>query len=154
MTLHRMARSMLPPRGFGTIEILVALSLFSVVVLSLGGLFLLALSSGASAESASIAANLARARMEVLHSLPPSAIAGEDGRIVVEQVPPGQGRPYTVHTGVDTSTPGFLDLTVTVSWQVAYGSACAAGTAGTGCAGTLVTQSRTLETRIGSRESP
>jgi Tfp pilus assembly protein PilV len=154
MTPHRMARSTLPPRGFGTIEILVALSLFSVVVLSLGGLFLLALSSGASAESASIAANLARARLEVLHSLPPSAITGEDGRVVVEQVPPGQGRPYTVHTSVDRSAPGFLDVTVTVSWQVAYGSACAAGTAGTGCAGKLVTQSRTLETRIGSQESP
>jgi len=149
-----MARSTPPPRGFGTIEILVALSLFSTVVLSLGGLFLLALSSGASAESASIASNLARARLEVLHSLPPSVIIGEDGRIVVEQVPPGQGRPYTVHTNVDTSTPGFLDITVTVSWQVAYGSACAAGTAGTGCAGKVVTQSRTLETRIGSEQYP
>jgi len=154
MTPHRMARSTLPPRGFGTIEILVALSLFGVVVLSLGGLFLLALSSGASAESASIATNLARARLEVLRSLPPSAITGEDGRIVVEHVPPGQGRPYTVHTSVDTSTPGLLDVTVTVSWQVAYSSACAAETAGTGCVGKLVPQSRTLETRIGSQESP
>ena len=140
--------------GFGTIEILIALSLFSVVLLSLGGLFMLAVASGTAAESASVATNLARARLEQLRALPPSAVARENDVTSVQQVPPGRGRPYTIRTLVDGSDPAFLDVAVSVSWQMSYGSACASGASEAGCAGRRVTQSRTLRTRVLQAHEP
>ena len=134
--------------GFGTVEVLVALSLWSFVLLSLTGLFMVALSAGTVAETSSVATNLARARLEEVRSMPPEAMAEVDGTTSEQQVPPGRGRPYTVHTSVDTSHPGFLDVTVTVTWQVAYGSACASGAQGATCVGKSVTQRRTLQTRL------
>ena len=139
-------------RGFSTIEMVIAL--FGFVLASLVGLHLVALSTGAAAESSSIAANLARARMEELLSLPPSQIIRQNDTEVVKQVPPGQGRPYTVHTTVDTSDPARLDITVTATWQIAYGSACAPERSEGGCAGSLVTYTRTMQTRIAWPSTP
>lgn len=148
MSTRAMVRGGSPRHGFGTVETLIALSLFSVVLLSLGGLFMLAIASGTAAETASIATNLARARLEQLRALPASALARENDAASAEQVPSGRGRPYTIRTLIDGSDPAFLDITVTVSWQVAYGSACASGASKAGCAGRQVTQSRTLQTRV------
>ena len=148
MNTREIVRGASTRHGFGTVEILVALSLFSVALLSLGGLFMLAIASGTAAESASIATNLARARLEQLRALPTSALAQENDTTSAEQVPSGQGRRYTIRTAVDGSDPAFLDVTVTVSWQVAYGSACSSGVSKSGCTGRQVVQSRTLETRV------
>jgi Tfp pilus assembly protein PilV len=141
-------------RGFSTLETLIALSLFSVVLLAQGGLFMLAITSGTAAESASIATNLARARLEQLRALPASELAGQDGVNSVEQVPPGRGRSYTIRTAVTPDDTEFLDLTVTVTWQVVFGSACAAGGPGPECRGSLVTRTRTLQTRIHREDVP
>jgi Tfp pilus assembly protein PilV len=144
-----------PRCGFGTIEILIALSLFAVVLLSLGGLFMLAIASGAAAESASVATNLARARLEQLRALPASALPRENDATSMQQVPSGLGRPYTIRTFVDGSDPAFFDVTVTVSWRMSYGSACASRASGAGCTGRQATKSRTLQTRIlQTHESP
>jgi len=134
--------------GFGTIEILVALSLFSIVLVSLVGLVMLVIGSGASSESASIATNVARAHLEQLRTLSPAMITAENDTTSVEQVPAGRGRPYTVHITVNDSDPQFVDITVSVSWQAGSGSVCAGPPGGTSCAGRLFTQSRTLETRV------
>jgi len=133
--------------GFTTIEMVIVMSLFGFVLISLVGLHLLALSAGAAAEASSIAANLARARMEELLAVPPEILKGQDGAEVRRQVPPGQGRTYAVRTTVAAPDPARLDLTVTVSWQLAYGAACAAGP-GADCAGSQVTYSRALQTRV------
>lgn len=136
------------------IEILVALTLFSVAMLGVGGMFMLSLSSGAVAESASIAMNLARARVETLRTLPAATLLAENDSTSIAQVPPGQGRPYTVHTTVRRAVAGFLDIAVSVSWQVAYGGGCAFGNASSNCSGGLVMQTRTLETRVRGPDAP
>jgi type II secretory pathway pseudopilin PulG len=140
-------------RGFGTLETLVALSLFSIVLVSVGGLFMLSISSGAMAEGGAVATNLARARMEILRTLPASGILEQDGATTVERVPPVRGRPYTIHTTARTVEPGFLDLTVSVTWQVVFGSACGA-LVRPGCRGSAATQTRTLETRVRHEDAP
>lgn len=141
-------------RGFGTLETLVALSLFGIVLVSVGGLFMLSISSGAMAESGAVATNLARARMEMLRALQTSGIVAQDDTTAVERVPPGRGRPYTIHTTARTTEPGFLDLTVSVTWQVAVGSACGAPARPAGCTGSVVTQTRTLNTRVRHEDAP
>jgi len=141
-------------RGFSTLETLIALSLFAIVLLAEGGLFMLAITSGTAAENASIATDLARARLEQLRALPASGLAGQDGVTSVEQVPPGRGRSYTIRTAVTPDGADFLDLTVTVTWQVAFGSACAAGGPGQECRGSLVTRTRTLQTRVRREDVP
>ena len=140
--------------GLGTIEILVALTLFSVAMVGVGGMFMLSLSSGVAAETASIAMNLARARLETLRTIPAAMLLAENDNTSIAQVPPGQGRPYTIHTTVRRAGAGFLDITVTVGWQVAYGGGCASGNAPATCAGGLVMQTRTLETRVRGPDAP
>ena len=134
--------------GFGTLEVLIALSLLSVALLSLSGLFMVALSAGTAAENSSVAANLARARLEELLAMTPSKIAAEDGATSLEQSSPGSGRTYQVHTAVDSAHPDFLDVTVTVTWRATFGSACASGRPGPACVGAAREQARTLEARV------
>ena len=139
--------------GFTTIETVVVMAIFSFVLVSLVGLHLVALSAGTAAQTSSIAANLARARMEELLALPLDALETEHNTEVRRRVPPGTGRVYRVHTTVVAPDPARLDLTVTVTWQVAYAGACAAGP-DAACAGTPVTYSRTLQTRVQAPVQP
>lgn len=132
--------------GFTTIEMVTVLALFGFVLVSLVGLHLVALSAGTAAETSSIAANLARARMEELLSLPPDRLREQSGE-VRQRIPPGDGRTYVVHTSVVAPDPTRLDLTVTVTWQLSYAAACSPGP-GNGCAGSQVTYARTLQTRV------
>ncbi len=138
-------------RGFTTIEMVIVLSLFGFVALSLVGLHLVAISAGTAAETSTIAANLARARMEALLAFPREKLREQNNTEERRQIPRG-GRTYTLRTTVVHADPARLDLTVTVTWQLALGAACA----GTGlegeCAGSHVTYSRTLQTRIQAPE--
>lgn len=137
-----------PRSGFGTIEMVIVLTLFGVVAVSLVGLHMIAISAGTAAETSSIAANLARERMEELLSLPPGEVIEQNGTQVLQQVPAGRGRVYTVHTAVIAPDRSRFDITVDVTWQLAFGSACAAAGSGAGCAGSRTTYTRTLKTRI------
>jgi len=137
-----------PKSGFGTIEMVIVLALFGIVAVSLVGLHMIAISAGTAAETSSIAANLARERMEELLSLTTAQLIEQNGSRVLQQVPVGQGRIYMVHTAVVARDPSRLDITVDVIWQLAYGSACAAGGPGAGCSGSKATYTRTLQTRI------
>lgn len=134
--------------GFTTIEMVIVLALFGFVLVSLVGLHFVALSAGTAAETSSIAANLARARMEELLSLPPEKLRDQNGAEVQRQIPSGRGRTYAVHTTVTAPDPARLDLVVTVSWQLAMGAACASAGPGARCAGSHATYSRTLQTRV------
>ncbi len=138
--------------GFTTIEMVIVLALFGFVLVSLVGLHLIALSAGAAAETSTIAANLGRARMEELLALPPDKIEAENDNEVPRRVPLDGGRTYIVHTVVVAPDPTRLDLTVTVTWQLAYGAACAGASAQ--CAGTSATYSRTLQTRVQAPVQP
>ncbi len=137
-----------PASGFGTIEVLVALSLFGFVLVAIIGLLIGSMSAGATAESSSIASNLARQRLEevskdiaergTLSSYPSTMTVG--GRTYTFTMPP----PTTTLT-----SPGnyVCNIQVTVDYQVAYGSACASDGA---CTGNVRTYSRTLESRVRS----
>jgi Tfp pilus assembly protein PilV len=133
--------------GFTTIEIVIVLSLFGFVLIGLVGLHLLAVSAGAAAESSSVAANLARGRMEELLAVPRNALPAQNGAEERRQVPPGKGRSYVVRSTVVATDPARLDLKVTVSWQQAYGSTCGEAS-GRDCTGSQAAYSRTLETRV------
>jgi prepilin-type N-terminal cleavage/methylation domain-containing protein len=134
-------------RGFGMIEVLIALSLWGFVLLGLTGLFMVSLSAGTAAETSSVAANLARSRLEEIRATPRAEIAKAGNSTDVQRVPPGDGRLYTINTSVDSSHPGFVDVTVTVAWRVTYAAACFGGWPGS-CAGTVLPQTRTLQTRL------
>ena len=139
--------------GFTTIEMVIVISLFGIVLVSLVGMHLVALSAGTGAETSTIAANLARARMEELLALPPEKLRGHDNVEMRRQVPADGGRVYTVRTTVEAPDPARLDLTVTVTWQLTYAGACTSGS-NTSCAGTPVTYSRTLQTRVQAPAQP
>ncbi len=141
-------RTRLEERGITTIESVVVLSLLGFVLLGMIGLHLLAISAGTAAETSSIAANLARARLEELLGMTPSRIIEQNNAETLEQVAPGQSRTYTVSTRVDAPDPNRLDITVTVTWQGSYNSACAPGKTGASCSVSTVTYTRTLQTRI------
>lgn len=143
-----------PRDGFGTLEVLVALSLFSIVLLGLAGLFMVSLSSGAASDAASIATNLARARLEQLRSLPRPAMMAESGTRWEQTMPAGQRRTFTIETAVDASKPPYLDILVTVSWQIVYGASCGPGRSAAACPGTVATQKRALRTRVWDAEAP
>jgi len=147
MSLERM-RGRPGNAGFTTIEMVIVLALFGIVLVSLMGLHLVAITAGTAAETSSIAGNLARARMEELLSLPPDTLKAQNGAEEQRQVPADGGRPYTLHTTVVAPDPARLDITVTVTWQLAYGGACVAGGSSSQCAGSPVTYARTLQTRI------
>ena len=132
--------------GLTTIELVIVFSLFALVLVSLVGLHLVALSAGTTAETSAIAVNLARARMEELLALPPDRLTEQNDTEKRVEVPPG-GRAYLVHTGFVATDPAWLDLTVTVTWQLPFGAACAARLSGD-CVGSVVTYTRTLQTRV------
>lgn len=138
--------------GLTTIELVIVVSLFAFVLISLVGLHLVALSAGTTAETSSIAVNLARARMEELLALPPETLTEQNGSEKRVEVSPG-GRAYLVHTGVVAPDPAWLDLTVTATWQLPFGAACAGGLRGD-CAGSIVTHTRTLQTRVQAPVKP
>ena len=131
-----------------------ALSLFNIVLLSLTGLLMVSLSSGATSDASSIATNLARARLEEVRSLSRSAMIAEDGTRSEHVMPSGQRRTFTIETSVDGSKPPFLDIRVTVGWQSVYGMSCAPDRAGAACPGTVVMRKRALETRVWDPEAP
>ncbi len=109
------------------------LSLLGLVLLGVTGLHMLAISTGTAAETSSVATNLARARLEELLGLPPSQIIQLNNTEVLERVSAGQERIYTVHTMVDAPDPVRLDITVTVTWQVAFNAVCVPGESGATC---------------------
>lgn len=88
----------------------IVLTLFGVVAVSLVGLHMIAISAGTAAETSSIAANLARERMEELLSLNPAQIIEQNGTQGLQQVPTGRGRFYTVHTTVVAPDPSGSTL--------------------------------------------
>lgn len=136
--------------GFGTIEAIVSLSLFAMVLVGIIGLMIASISAGATAEASSIASNLARQRIEeVAADIARRGAAAIVTSQVEIRVPPG-GRPYTV-VAIPTAVGGnAVDISVTASYQVSYGSACASGAAaGTEvCTGNVRTYSRSLRTRV------
>jgi len=133
--------------GLTILESVIVLSLLMIVLLGVTGLHLLAISAGNAAEASTIASNLARARLEELLALPPSQIIQQNNTETAERVPSGQGRTYTVRTGVEAPDRTRLDITITVSWGQAYTSSCASG-AGAACPGSTATYTRTLQTRV------
>ncbi len=152
----RLVRDMRTPSrasGLTTIEMVIVISLFGIVLVSLVGLHLVALSAGTAAETSTIAANLARARMEQLLAFPSEKLKEQNNAEMRWQVPADGGRVYTVHTTVEAPDPARLDLIVTVTWQLAYAGGCAAGP-DTNCAATPVTYSRTLQTRVQAPAQP
>jgi Tfp pilus assembly protein PilV len=134
-------------RGISTIETVVVFSLLGFALMGVVGLHAIAVSTGTAAETSSIATNLARARLEELLALSPAQILGQANTEVIQHVPPGQGRAYSLRTAVDASNPARLDITVTVTWEVAFGGACVGGPQA-GCGGRHVTYARTLQTRV------
>jgi Tfp pilus assembly protein PilV len=135
-------------RGLTILESVIVLSLLMIVLLGVTGLHVLAISTGKAAEASTIATNLARARLEELIALPPSQIIQQNNTEAAEQVPAGQGRTYTVRTGVDSPDPTRLDITITVTWGQAFSASCGPGEQGAACAGSTATYTRTLQTRI------
>lgn len=91
--------------AFTTIEMVIVLALFGFVLVSLVGLHLVALSAGAAAETSSVAANLARARMEELLALPPEGLRAQNGADERRQIPSARGRTYVVHTTLVAPDP-------------------------------------------------
>ena len=139
--------------GLTTIELVIVLSLFAFVLVSLVGLHLVALSAGTLAETSSIATNLARARMEEMLALSPDKLRAQNGTEQRLQVPRGVGRVYGVHTTVVAVDPVQVDLVVTATWRLTFGTACAAGPDGN-CAGAPATYTRTLQTRVQAPAQP
>lgn len=140
--------------GFGTLEILVALSLFAFVLVAIIGLLIGSISTGATAEASSIASNLARQRLEEM-----SAVLGQTGNPVLGDADarftiPVAGRPYTVITALADLGNNITDVSVRVSYQVSYGSACAGpasgypASGGASCSGNVRTYERMLQTRV------
>ncbi len=133
--------------GFGTLEVLVSLWLFSLVLVAISGLMVGSISTGATAEASSIASNLARQRLEEA-----SAIVTQSG------MPPGPpaatvvsptGRPYTITTTFADLGNNIVNVLVTVSYQVSYGSSCVGDAAGhESCTGNRRTYERVLQTRV------
>lgn len=134
--------------GFGTLEVLVSLWLFSIVLVAITGLMVGSISTGATAEASSIASNLARQRLEEA-----SAVVTQSGMPPVAS-PPGTvvspgGRPYTVTTIFADLGNNVVNILVTVSYQVSYGSSCVADATGhASCTGNTRTYERTLQTRV------
>ena len=127
--------------GTQTLEVMIALSLLSITLLGMTGLLVGTISAGALAETSSVASNLARQRIEALRSTAPINFGTYTDSVVV----PPFARPFTIVTQVNAPSVGrAADVTVIVTWQVAFGSACA----GSRCAGNVRTYTRTMQTKI------
>ncbi len=106
--------------GFGMIEVLIAVALYAVALVSLFGLLITSVTAGTIGESSAVAVNLARQRIEGLTVMPIPSLLAQDNIVTTERVPAGQGRPYEVRTSVTDLEPGQLavDIAITVRWSV------------------------------------
>ncbi|MDQ7849001.1 MAG: type II secretion system protein [Armatimonadota bacterium] len=125
--------------GFGLMEVMLAVALYAIALVSLFGLLITSVTAGTIGESAAVAVNLARQRMEGLAALDvPTMLAEGCGTTTTAQVPDGQGRPYTITVGcLEPPGAGYVDVTVTVRWTVQGGRAPGGGQ-----------YARTLQTRV------
>lgn len=130
-----------PQSGLGTIEVVVALSLFGLVLVGLTGLLVGSISAGTVAETSSVASHLARQRLDELCGM---AVIMVGTTTAVIEAPPG-GRDYTVETVVSPPAGNVMNATVTVTWQVPFGSACALGGS---CAGNMRTLTRRIQGQV------
>ncbi len=131
--------------GFGTIEVIVAVALFSFVLISITGLLIGSMSAGATAEGFSIASNLARERLDQVAN----DVAQRGAPSSYPSTVTVGGRAYTLSPPTLTDLGNNLtNVAVQVDFQVAFGSACAEGPSGQTCAGNVRTYSRTVETRV------
>ncbi len=126
--------------GVGTLEVMVALSLYGLVLVGLTGLLVGSISAGTVAETSSVASHLARQRLDELCGM--TVIVGGTPTAVIE-APPG-GRDYTVQTVVSPPAGNVMNVSATVTWQVAFGSACA----GRSCAGNMRTLTRRIQAQV------
>lgn len=121
---------------------MVALSLLSISLVGLTGLLVGTISAGAVSETSSVASNLAREALDALASQP--AITPGPWTTVTSVLVPPTTRPFTVTTTASAPVGTGMDITVVVTWQVAFGSACA----GSNCAGNVRTYTRRMSTKI------
>jgi Tfp pilus assembly protein PilV len=126
-------------RGFSLLEALVALTLFTITLLGISGLFLTGMGAAGIAQDSSIAANLARERLDMVLQAPAS-LPSLDGTSAAARVPVGSGPTFTVLTCVDTSSTSFTDVRVRVSW-------------GEAMEGSKPKYSRQLETQVAAANS-
>ena len=129
-----------PQSGLQTLEVMIALSLLSITLLGMTGLLVGTISAGAVAETSSVASNLARQRIESIRSTAPIVPGTYTQSILV----PPFARPFDIVSVVNAPVGRAADVTVTVTWQVAFGSACANGN----CAGNVRAYTRTIQTKV------
>lgn len=107
--------------GFGMIEVLVAVVLYAVALVSLMGLLITSVTAGSISDSSAVAVNLARHRIEGLRTLNIPTLLAEDcvspTNVTTERVPAGQGRVYTLTVSCNNQ-PAYVDVTVRVNWNV------------------------------------
>lgn len=103
--------------GFGMIEVLIAMALYGIALVSLMGLLITSVTAGSIGDSSAVAVNLARQRIEALTPLPLPMLLAENGVVTTARVPSGQGRPYTLTVAMNDQ-PTYVDVTVTVTWNV------------------------------------
>ncbi len=109
--------------GFGMIEVLIAVALYAVALVSLFGLLITSVTAGTIGESSAVAVNLARQRVEALTVMPISTLLAQNNTVSSERVPAGQGRSYEVRTSVTdlellVPPTRAVDIAVTVRWSV------------------------------------
>jgi len=109
--------------GFGMIEVLIAVALYAVALVSLFGLLITSVTAGTIGESSAVAVNLARQRIEGLTVMPIPSLLAQNNIVTTERVPAGQGRPYEVRTSVTDLEPPptgqrAVDIAITVRWSV------------------------------------
>lgn len=130
-----------PIAGVGTLEVVIALSLFSVVLIAIVGLLVGSISAGATAEAFSVATNLARQRLD--------QAADDISRFGAPGAYPAAvtvaGRQYTLTTLTQNLGGNLVDLEVRVTYQVAYASTCGPTAS---CPGNVRTYERVLRTRV------
>jgi len=103
--------------GFGMIEVLIAVALYGIALVSLMGLLITSVTAGSIGDSSAVAVNLARQRIEALTPLPLPLLLAQNGAVTTERVPNGQGRPYALTVAMNDQ-PTYVDVTVTVTWNV------------------------------------
>ncbi len=108
-------------QGFSLIEVLVAVALYAVALISLFGMLIASVTAGTIGESSAVAVNLARQRLEALTARDVQTIIAEDcvppGSTSQHQVPAGRGIVYTLTVACATQ-PAYLDVSVTARWRV------------------------------------
>src|SRR3989304_3591266 len=103
--------------GFGMIEVLIAVALYAVALVSLFGLLITSVTAGTIGESSAVAVNLARQRIEGLTALDvPTLLAQGCGTTATAQVPAGGGRVYTLTVNC-SNQPAYADVTVTAGGE-------------------------------------